>query len=125
MSYLYVQKNLLAILGALAHADDHVSLMAPPRHTIMKMLEKANLFAVQFISISIFNISKCQLIYYNNDKNCTESDICIAFNVPIIHYNMHAKHLGNKIGIKSTDIDVDACIYDFYKRVNTLIAMFS
>ena len=64
-------------LGALACADD-VSLIAPTRQTIMKMLEIANFFSVEFNIKS--NLSKCQLIYYNNDKNSTESDISVEFN---------------------------------------------
>ena len=65
------------------------------------------------------------MIYYNNDKNSTESDISVEFNDSIIHNDKHANHLGNIIGIKSTDTHIDECINDFYKRVNVLIAMFS
>ena len=73
----------------------------------MKLLEIANLFSVEF-NIK-FIICKYQLIYYNNDKNCTESDINVAFNDSIIHNDMHARHLGNIIGIKSTDAHIDEC----------------
>ena len=78
----------------------------------MKMLEIANFFSVEF-NIK-FNLSKYQLIYYNNDKNCTESDISVEFNDSIINNDKHAKHLGNIIGIESTDTDIDECIKDFY-----------
>ena len=103
--------------GCFSYADD-VTLLAPSRHAIQKMLAICSDYAAEY-SLT-FNASKSQyLVFRNFPRGVPET---INWGSEVIHSSPTAKHLGNEIGPESSQLR--KVTSDFYASCNRLVTHF-
>jgi hypothetical protein len=105
-------------MGAFGYADD-VSLLAPTRYALYRMLESTNQFSKEY-DIK-FNMDKSELLVFNHDGKYDPSASMLHNEVELFA-KQHVKHVGNVVG--PLKLSVDRCIHEFNGKVNMVYAYF-
>lgn len=106
--------------GALAYADD-VSLLAPTRNSLLRMLSVVKDFSRDF-DVN-FNASKSKLLVFSTSSDGTVPEQ-ITFDGDIIPCVENDIHLGNPVGMGASGHIVKVCTDNFICKVNATLANF-
>ena len=109
-------------MGVFVYADD-IILLAPTSTALKRLLKICDDFSEEY-KVK-FNPDKCKYMVFNSDVNVTDGVNFISFNDTNIKSSETEVHLGNKIGLSASTMNVNRCINEMYYHTNYLRSTFS